>query len=206
MRKAIWTAVAAALLVAGTDAGADPFPGVVSHSYYVAVRDGTKLAVSVYDPATDGKVAAGRHWPAFPHGSHRKRASRTKRRSTDRSRRSCRLSRWAFSSREPSRSIAQAGHSRGTPRSTTGGNWKLPGRRNSSGGPIGRRGSTSTRTSPHWRKLLGSRQRPPRSTTWPGITSRPAARKCRSWRSRRSATPSPRRRCSKAMRRLLRRR
>jgi putative CocE/NonD family hydrolase len=73
MRKAIWTAVAAALLVAGTDAGADPFPGVVSHSYYVAVRDGTKLAVSVYDPATDGKVAAGKRPVIFVFTPYRAR-------------------------------------------------------------------------------------------------------------------------------------
>jgi putative CocE/NonD family hydrolase len=73
MRKAIWTAVAAALLVAGTDAGADPFPGVVSHSHYVAVRDGTKLAVSVYEPATDGKVAAGKRPVIFVFTPYRAR-------------------------------------------------------------------------------------------------------------------------------------
>ena len=46
--------------VAAAPVAAETYPDVVSQSHYVAVRDGTKLAMSVYRPAVNGKPVAKR--------------------------------------------------------------------------------------------------------------------------------------------------
>ena len=73
MLKALRTAAAAALLLAECGAGAEPFPDVVSHSHYVPVRDGTKLAVSIYQPAEGANAAAGKHPVIFVFTPYRAR-------------------------------------------------------------------------------------------------------------------------------------
>jgi len=50
-----WLAPLAVL--AGVPAAAQSYPDVVAQSRYVAVRDGTRLAVSIYRPATGQHVA-----------------------------------------------------------------------------------------------------------------------------------------------------
>ena len=52
--------LSAATLLIGSAATAHPYADVVSHSHYVAVRDGTKLAVSIYEPAANGKAVTAR--------------------------------------------------------------------------------------------------------------------------------------------------
>lgn len=59
MRRSSWRA-ATALLLANASASAETYPDVVSQSHYVAVRDGTKLAVSIYEPAHEGKAVSVR--------------------------------------------------------------------------------------------------------------------------------------------------
>jgi putative CocE/NonD family hydrolase len=59
MRRSSWKA-AAVLLLASTSAWAETYPDVVSRSRYVAVRVGTKLAVSIYEPAIKGKAVSAR--------------------------------------------------------------------------------------------------------------------------------------------------
>lgn len=51
---------------------AERYNGSVRSSQYVAVRDGTKLAVDIYRPAQDGKVAAGRFPVIWIHTPYRR--------------------------------------------------------------------------------------------------------------------------------------
>jgi len=51
---------AAALSVAAAPVAGESYPDVVAHSHYVPVRDGTKLALSVYRPAVNGKAVTTR--------------------------------------------------------------------------------------------------------------------------------------------------
>jgi predicted acyl esterase len=59
MRKMLCGGLAA-FSVAAAPVAAETYPNVVSQSRYVAVRDGTKLAMSVYRPAVNGKAVAKR--------------------------------------------------------------------------------------------------------------------------------------------------
>jgi predicted acyl esterase len=63
----------AVLLLAGSGAAAETYPDVVSHSHYVAVRDGTRLAVSVYQPAAGGKASARKRPAIFVFTPYRAR-------------------------------------------------------------------------------------------------------------------------------------
>jgi len=51
---------ATALAVVAAPVAGETYPEVVAHSHYVAVRDGTKLALSVYRPAVNGKPVTAR--------------------------------------------------------------------------------------------------------------------------------------------------
>ena len=55
-----WTALAMLLAASASPLGAQPYPEFARSSLYVAVRDGTRLAVNIYRPATGENVASER--------------------------------------------------------------------------------------------------------------------------------------------------
>jgi uncharacterized protein len=90
MRKALFIALLSVSTLAGAAAAEkESRPGVyrgysemrytgwISSSQYVAVRDGTKLAVDIYRPAQNGKAAAGRFPVIWIHTPYRRAYLRT---------------------------------------------------------------------------------------------------------------------------------